>query len=103
MELKNTFPDLKLRGTEELIFNTFICVQFIFLIIIILYSAEDFFFQTTQDAFLLLFLFHCLLSEPISKHLWEKAYGSGSRRFAVSWACFASRDLCLSRSVEWIA
>jgi len=40
-ELKNTCPELELRGTGELIFNTFTFVQFIFLII--LHSAEDFF------------------------------------------------------------
>lgn len=64
MELKNTFPDLKLRGTEELIFNTFICVQFIFLIIIILYSAEDFFFKPLKMLFCCYFYFiACFLNQ----------------------------------------
>lgn len=47
--------------------------------------------------------FHCLLSEPIPKHLREMIYGSEGRSFAVSGARFASRDLYLSRSAEWIA
>lgn len=74
MELENTFPKLELGGTGELIFNTFIFVQFIYLIIIILHSVKDFFFIPLKMLlfFLMLFLFRCQLSELISKHLWEK-------------------------------
>lgn len=54
-------------------------------------------------SFWVFFFFYCLLSEPTPKHLQEMIYGSEGRSFAVSGACFASRDLYLSRSAEWIA
>lgn len=55
MELKNTFPELELRGTGQLIFNTFIFVWFIFLIII-LHSVEDFFFKPLKMLFCCYFI-----------------------------------------------
>lgn len=57
LELQNTFPELELRETGELIFNTFIFLHFVLLFCI----QWRIFFQITQDVFLLLFLFHCLL------------------------------------------
>lgn len=104
MELQNKFSGLEQRESGDLIINTFIFVLLIFLLIVIDHSVENFFFfpQITPVTFLPLFLFHCLLSEPISKHFWEKSYGSGSR-ILVSWTCLVNRGLCLSSSAEWIA